>query len=175
MEPKLAKEIIDAIQWTKADKEGIAYKQLAISLLTGSIRDYGGKFVPKFTEIAELLGMPKETLHNWWQDREEILDNKSDALLDHLTDIAKEKVKIALTITISEILIKLQNPDTMAAMSMRELLMIQKQLMSDDRMLNGTGRKGKPKEGNGLYIPFKKKKNLPDNTVREVIIEPEGD
>jgi hypothetical protein len=170
MDAKLAKDIIKAVQWTESDKEGVAYKQLAIALLTGSMRNYKEKYVPKFTEIGDLLGVPKETLHNWWQKKDEILDQKSDSLLDHLTGIAKEKVKIALTITISAILEKLKDEESIEKMSMKELLMIQKQLMQDDKILNGTGRRNNDNEDR-LYLPFRSQKKLPEVKDREIIIE----
>ena len=52
-------------------------KILAIMFLEAFQKDIDGVMTPKFSMVASLLSFPKQTLHDWWKSREDIVSQKS--------------------------------------------------------------------------------------------------
>ncbi len=125
------------IEGDQHDKNGLLFKQLAIIRLYGTMRKFGDKILPHFSRVAASLGVEKYTLHRWWQYKEEILSTQPDALFSHLVEVSKGKVKLALTLVHTELLSRVQDPISVADLSVAELLKIEKTLFNDDRILNG--------------------------------------
>lgn len=52
----------------------------ALEFLDANRRVYGGKLIPHYSEVAELLGIDKQLLHQWWKRREKIMERGKDHL-----------------------------------------------------------------------------------------------
>ena len=73
--------------------EKVEKKILAISFLEAYQRYYNGEWLPNFSEVEEILGIPRATLHSWWKNREQILRLNS-TVLDTLPGIVATKLAI---------------------------------------------------------------------------------
>ena len=51
-------------------KYTINEKHLALMFMQGIQKEVGSRLVPRYTPISRMLGVPKQTLSNWWADRE---------------------------------------------------------------------------------------------------------
>jgi hypothetical protein len=79
---------------TGQDKESKTEKKiLALTFLEAYQRYYDGKWLPNFNEVEELLGIPRSTLHSWWQNKEQILRLQS-TVLDTIPSIVASKLAV---------------------------------------------------------------------------------
>lgn len=76
-----------------AKSEKVEKKILAISFLEAYQRYYNGEWLPNFSEVEDILGIPRATLHSWWKNREQILRLNS-TVLDTLPGIVATKLAI---------------------------------------------------------------------------------
>ena len=104
--------------------------QLAVELMSYDAREYGGEITPKYTQWSNLLNIPKTTLYEWWQKREEIMESGS-LLGEQLPLITARKMQSGILQAI-EIL-----QSRFDKMSTRDLLDYIKTVFPIQRLLTG--------------------------------------
>ena len=65
---------------------------LALMFMDAFQRDYKGKMIPNFTMVGRWFGYPKQTMHTWWQNRQEIMQQKNT-----ITEQAMNVVQLRLS------------------------------------------------------------------------------
>jgi hypothetical protein len=65
----------------KNGKYSIDEKHLALMFMKGIQQEIDGKIVPKFAHVGRMLGIGKETLHKWWNQRG-IIQKQHSSVMD---------------------------------------------------------------------------------------------
>lgn len=87
-------------------KEGGSYtmsdKNLCLIFLEVSARQTDTGFTPHFELMSKTLGVPKQTLHHWWQNRKEI-QKTAGQTVDLIPSVISQKLKFQVIKALEEV------------------------------------------------------------------------
>lgn len=122
-------DLLDVKQVNTVNYSSIDQK-LAVELMAYDARIFGDELTPKYTQWSNILNIPKTTLRDWWQRRDEIMES-GNALGDQLPNIIAQKMQAGILLAIEELYTRLPK------MSTRDMLDYIKTVFPIQRLLTG--------------------------------------